>query len=398
MRLRVPIGVVVLGTILTSARADEFDRLEGEALAAIPRGAEATAHEALSLAEIGNLPRVLRGERSALVVARTDQGNLCRMLVAAGLRRTPGGQGESVPVVILERFDTFEAGAMTNRLVRGKDLLLFDGFRVDLDIGQVVPEGQGGDVQFLAGDPPGPRLAALAASKLYTLARSPLPTAAPAGQPSEGRGVLPSDFEGRYHLFANGQWSGTLDLKLDGRAVSGRFRSDQTGSVYPVAGITPAEAPGAIHFSITYPRSRQDFEGHLWSEGKGAMAGTLTLLGRTFGFFAVREGGHYAPEGDDVGLLSPDADRPGRHIVEVRPGGRVSLDGNALDLDGLTETLQAAVADDPKAWVLVRIAGNQTYATASCVLEAVRAAGVADIRLAVVEGASDSGKKEKSGG
>lgn len=308
MRLRCSIGVAVLGAlggaIFASARADDFDRLEGEVLTAIPKGPDATAHEALTLTELGNLPRVLQGARSALVVAKTDQGNLCRLLIAAGLRRAPGGRGEPIPVLVLERFDTFEAGAASNRLARGKDLLLFDGFRFDLDIGQVVPEGQGGDVQFLAGGTPGPRLAALAPTQLYTLAASPIPASAQAGQPSEGRGVLPSDYEGRYRLYANGQWSGTLDLKLDGNSVSGRFRSDQTGSVYPVDGITPADAPGVIRFSITYPRSRQDFEGRLWTAGKGAMAGTLTLVDRSFGFFALREGGHYAPDDDDAPIAT----------------------------------------------------------------------------------------------
>ena len=295
MRLGAILGVAALGGVL-AARADDFDRLEGGALAAIPHGPGTSAHEAMTLAELGNLPRVLAEARSALVVVKTDQGNLCRMLVAAGLRRAPGVPEPPVPVLVLERFDTFEAGAAVNRLARGRDVLLFGGFRFDLDLGQVVPEGQGGDVQFLADGGPGPRLAALAPTTLYTVASSPIPAEARAGLPSAGRGVVASDFAGRYRLFADGQWSGTLELALEGRSVSGRFRSDQTGSVYPVAGTAPADAPGLIRFAITYPRSRQDFQGRLWTAGKGAMAGTLTLLDRTFGFFALREGGHYAPD------------------------------------------------------------------------------------------------------
>jgi Biopolymer transport protein ExbD/TolR len=390
MRVGLILVLAALGGMRAVVRADDFDRLEGEALAAIPRSPAATAHEALTLAEMGDLPRVLAEARSALVVARTDQGNVCRMLVAAGLRRPPGGQGEPVPVLVLERFDTFEAGAALDRLAHGKDVLLFDGFRFDLDLGQVVPVGQGGDVQFLAGGGPGPRLAALATTTLYTVTASPIPAEARAGQPSAGRGVRASDFAGRYRLFADGQWSGMLELTLDGLAVSGRFRSDQTGSVYPVDGTAPADAPGLIRFSITYPRSRQDFEGRLWTAGKGAMAGTLTLLDRSFGFFALREGGHYAPEEGEAGLLTPDVDRPGRRVVVLRDDGRVTLDGKDLDLAGLTEALREAVADDPETWVLLRVPADQTVAAVSRALEAARAAGVADVRLVVAAPADEA--------
>ena len=49
--------------------------------------------------------------------------------------------------------------------------------------------------------------------------------------------------------------------------------------------------------TVKFPRSEGEFEGYLWTDGKGAMAGTFRLLDRTFGFFALREGGRAAPEG-----------------------------------------------------------------------------------------------------
>src|SRR5207253_60675 len=116
-----------------------------------------------------------------------------------------------------------------------------------------------------------------------------------------GRAVLPRDFAGRYHLFANGQWSGRLDLTVDeGGVVSGRFRSDLNGTSYPVSGQVAADVPQKIAFAITFPRSRQEYEGLLWTEGKAAMAGTLTMLDRAYGFFALREGGRFGPEGEDI--------------------------------------------------------------------------------------------------
>ncbi len=71
------------------------------------------------------------------------------------------------------------------------------------------------------------------------------------------------------------------------------------------------------------------------------MAGTLTLLDRTFGFFAIRDGGRYAPEARDLGpLQDPDRDRPGRITVALLPDGSITLDGKPIPLDGLAAALR----------------------------------------------------------
>ena len=308
-KLVASLGFCALAWVPAGARGDEFERIEGEALAGIPRSKDASARERLTVGEIDALPNLLRESRSALLVATTDRGNFARMLVFPALRKATGSDRdrEPVPVLVLERFDTFEAGNLTTRLARGKDLIIFDGFQVDLDSGQVVPEDQGGDLQFLARSDGGPRLVTLGKAKLYTLARAPTLATAAASRPSIGRTVIPTDFDGRYRLFANGQWSGTLELKVgpDG-VVSGRFRSDLNGTAYPVSGQVAAEIPHKITFRVKFPRTQQDFEGYLWTDGKGALAGTLTMLDQAYGFFALREGGRFAPEGDDIGPLAGD--------------------------------------------------------------------------------------------
>lgn len=364
------------------ARGDEFDRIEGEVLAAVPRSAEATPRASLTIGEIEALPNVLRESRSALLIATTDQGNPTRLLVSPALRKPPGGRGEPVPVLLLERYDTFEAGHLATRLAHGKDLILFAGFQVDLDSGQVVPEGQGGDLRFEVAARGSPRLVALEGCRLYSLAK---PLAVPAGaaaRPTLGRAVLPADFNGRYRLYANGQWSGTLDLKVDpAGVVSGRFRSDLNGTSYQVAGQVAAEVPQKVSFTITFPRTRQDYEGLLWTEGKGAMAGTLTMLDRAYGFFALREGGRFAPEGDDVGPVGADANRPGRRTVSVRKG-QYTLDGKPQTDQELTDTLKRAVAADPATWVLLRVPEDEPFSTVNTAFEVLGAAGVSSIRLA----------------
>ena len=369
------------------AWGEEFERIEGEALAGVPRSKEATPHGQLTVGELDALPNVLRESRSALLVATTDQGNLTRMLVSPALRRAPGSTKDPVSVLLVERFDTFDAGNLATRLARGKDLILFDGFLVDLDSGQVVPEGQGGDLQFRALGEGGPRLMVVGKAKLYTLTKAPLLASAALARPSIGRSVLPGDFAGRFRLFANGQWSGTLDLKVDGGGgVSGRFRSDLNGASYPVSGQVAPDVPHKISFAVKFPRTLQDYDGFLWAEGKGAMAGTLSMLDHVYGFFALREGGRFAPEGEDVGPLAKDgqASTPGRRTVVVRKG-QYTLDGQPRTDQELTDALKQAMTAEPATWVLLQVAADEPYAAIQQAFEAISTAGVRTIRLAAAD-------------
>src|SRR5690349_8257695 len=96
----------------SAAGGDEIDRIDGETLLQLVRSPDAKPLTRLSVSEIARLPIVLHDSRAALLVATTDGGNLARMLVSVALRKAPGGGGEPVPVLVLERFDTFEAGRM----------------------------------------------------------------------------------------------------------------------------------------------------------------------------------------------------------------------------------------------------------------------------------------------
>src|SRR6185437_11773672 len=102
----------------------------------------------LTVSDIGAMPPLLRDTRSALVLASTDRGNPVRLLLVPELRKPREGKGEPIPVVVLERLDSFDASEPSTRLASRRDVVVFDGFQVDLDTGQVVPEGQGGDVVF----------------------------------------------------------------------------------------------------------------------------------------------------------------------------------------------------------------------------------------------------------
>ena len=127
-----------------------------------------------------------------------------------------------------------------------------------------------------------------------------VPRSAP-GRPSAGPAVVPDDFNGRYTLVSNGQTSGSLELVVaaDG-AVSGRFRSDRNGSVYPVTGRIPADLTRRIEFEIKFPRTRQAFDGLLWTEEKNVFAGTVQILEHPYSFVAVREGAALLPASIDA--------------------------------------------------------------------------------------------------
>jgi hypothetical protein len=377
-----------LGVWSNPALADQFEQLDGPTLTRTLKGTDATPRASLTTSDIGGMPPLLRDTRSALVLARTDLGNPVRLLLVPELRKQASGRGEPIPVIVLERLDTFDASDPSTRLATRRDLVVFDGFQVDLDTGQVVPEGQGGDVIFRIQGEGGPRIESVGDARLFTLAKAPGLDTSTAPQPTPGKAVLPGDFAGRYRLFANGQWSGTLDLRVEGRGVvTGQFRSDLHGTTYPVSGQVTSDVAQKVLFAIKYPRARQEFEGYLWAEGKGAIAGVASLNERAVGFFAIREGGRYAPEGSDLGPISAaSADRPGRHVVEIL-GDKMMLDGKAATLEELTALLKTLVETEtgPAPWALIRASSDQKYSDVLRVAEVIQAAGVRLLRFELAE-------------
>jgi hypothetical protein len=291
--------------------ADAFDQLDARVLGALVARTDLPEVPTLSLAAIGNLPRLVPGLRSGLVVIRTDEGNVAAVALTSALRKSPQPDQKPIPVVVLERFVTFETGSGSGRRARGQHVVLFDGFTFDLDSGQVVPKGLGGDLTFQREGETGGKLAPLAPARLFQPEKPPLEHTRIPGQPSPGKQVIPADFNGRYQLVANGQWTGALELEVgDRNTVRGRFLSDETGSVYPVTGQVAGAGtpPHQIAFACDLPRSRLEFVGFLATEGKGAIAGTVDLQGRPFGFYALRQ--TRSDPGPDAPLTPPGTTSP----------------------------------------------------------------------------------------
>jgi biopolymer transport protein ExbD len=371
-----------------SAFGDDFGRILGPTLFEVPRRSEGHGTAHLSVRTIESLPEVVRGERSALVIATTDQGNLAKLLVSPGLRRQAAGGNKAamVPVINLERFETVDSGDRVSWKARGRDVLLFDGFEFDLDTGQVVPSGFGGDIGYSSRGQGGPELTALGKNALYAIDKPlPVPASLP-GRPSPGPAVAPADFNGRYTLIANGQTSGALEIAVDAAgSVSGRFRSDRNGAVYPVSGMVAADLPRRIEFEIKFPRTRQIFDGLLWTEEKNVFAGTVQILEHPYSFVAVREGAALLPEAIDATSppRAPAALKASTRVVTLdATTDRYALDGAAKSPEELTAALSAAVKADPSAVVLLRVPASTPFERVQRATRLVREAGIATIRLA----------------
>lgn len=365
------------------ASADEFDRFEGEALNRAIREPATRGRSELTLADLGELPRVLKDQRAAVLAVRTDQGNPSRVRLAPAFRKAGVEGGPPVPILVIERFDTFENGPATHRLAHGQDLVLFDGFLLDLDTGQIVPEGQGGDLRFqVQGDAHG-KLLALDPARLFLLDADSAPNGSPTpGRPSAGRAVLPADFAGRYRLVANGQWSGSLELNPGpGSRLSGRFRSDQTGASYPVTGQVGGESAHQIAFRVDLPRSSLEFQGRLWTEGKQVISGLVTLQRRQFGFVALREGARVDAEG--LALESPEAPAasPGRIELRLAADGSLLLGSRTLNQADQGEAFQGLAERDATAQVLVTVEPATPYHRLAALLKQLQEAGLGDVRL-----------------
>jgi biopolymer transport protein ExbD len=310
------------------------------------------------------------------------------VLAAPGLRRQAGAgrKGELAAVLQLERFETIDAGDRIARKARGRDVLLFDGFEFDLDTGQVVPPGFGGDVAYTFKGEHGPELTALGASKLFAIDRPIiLPTATP-GRPSPGPGVVPTDFNGRYSLVANGQTSGALEIAVDaGGQVTGRFRTDRTGAEYPVTGKVAADLARRIEFEIKFPRSRQAYEGLLWTEEKNVFAGTAQISEHPYSFIAVREGSSLVPETLEASSppRPPNAVAATTRVVELdAEADHYLLDGAARTADELKTALAAAVRARPDVSVLVSVSPSTPFHRVQRATRLIHEAGITAIRMA----------------
>ncbi len=298
--------VIAIGLASQPAWGDDFERYPASLLVQLTSNRDKPGVQALGFRELAGLPEVIRDIRATLVLARTAEGNVAKLILAPGFRKRAAGQaGPEAPVLVLERFETIDPANRGSIRARGQGVVLFDGFDFDLDSGQVVPAGFGGDLRFTGAGTGGPRLVVVGETKLFPIEK-PLAAAVVKNALTPGRVIAPADFTGRFTLYTDGRKAGVLELSIDAeRNIGGRFQSAQDGNAYAVEGALDAVNPRKIHFTIVFPQARQDYEGMIWSEGKGAISGVATLINHDFAFLALREG-------ETLGAAGPEAARAGR--------------------------------------------------------------------------------------
>jgi squalene-hopene/tetraprenyl-beta-curcumene cyclase len=282
---RLVIVVLAVLALTQPAQADAFDLYTNVVLAKLVESKNVKEFKQLAPRAMLDHDRVLPGITSTFLVVKTNGGRFAKLLVE------PGGQkiGEkSLPLLLVNRYVTYKDGEERQVLASGKNLHLYPGFRLNLDLGQVVPEALGGDLRFVVD---GERTYAepLGKARLFVVTRALDLTPKKGGKFVMGEKVEPKHFNGTFKLFDDGRRSGKLKLEVNGDGkVSGAYYSDKDGAKYTVKGRI-AHPGHVVEFSIVFPRTEQTFRGLLFTGNGKAMAGTAKLLERETAFYAIRE-------------------------------------------------------------------------------------------------------------
>lgn len=280
MRPIILAGIMLAAADSPAIAADAFDRHTTKWLQKGIRGQSPLKR--VSLQQAGKLKSIGPQVASPCIVVRTNDGNLAKVLLGWGFRR---GGDKLVPVLLLERFVTYRAGRGDTTAAAGKDVMLFAGFHFNLDIGQVVPAGQGGDVQFTQKG----ELEPLGNAKIYGLSGSQLPAPKNGAGPENRDGVSPRDFTGTWKVTVDGRWHGEMELELqDNGRLRGKYTSKESKSTYDVSGRI-ARLRHHVKLTIRLENAGESIDAFLFTRDKSVMAGSATLAGRDFGFYAVRE-------------------------------------------------------------------------------------------------------------
>lgn len=280
--LRIAIVFAACGIAAESAfAADVFDLHTSEWL---QKGIDKQKpRKSLSLADAGKLKTLSSDFSSYCVVMTTDEGNVAKALITWGKRRGPD---KTIPVLLIERFVCYRADRGDTAAASGENVMLFAGFTFNFDIGQVVPDGQGGDARFTDKS----LLEPIGKARLYGLDGSQLPAKKPGAalDPDDHDGVLARDFSGAWKVDVDGRWKGELRLTVTnaGRA-RGKYTSAESKSTYDVTGRR-ASLKHNLKLTILLDNAEQRIDAFLHTNDKSTMSGTATLADRKFGFHATR--------------------------------------------------------------------------------------------------------------
>lgn len=284
-RYVLPVLLTLTFSSITSAQT--FDHYLNKILTNIDKQKGVKEIKKLTSEMITDYDRVDAKANAAFIVVRTNQGRSCKLLVQSARQKI--SDEKSIPILYVKRFVTYRIGTEEARIAEGGKLSLFPGFRLSLDLGQVVPEEVAADLKFVV-DGENVYTEPVGKAKLYLLTE---PVASV--KPRKGDKVVVGEkfeleyFNGQYQLYDDGRRSGKLKIYVDGTngKVEGAYYSDRDGRKYEVEGKV-GDPQHAIRFSIKLPQAQQVFDGYLFTGDAKVIAGTSRLVKRQAGFYAVR--------------------------------------------------------------------------------------------------------------
>ncbi|MDP1796591.1 MAG: hypothetical protein Q8K78_03885 [Planctomycetaceae bacterium] len=272
--------VLILVTTTSAFAADVFDRHVSKDL---KRALEQPPLKELSLNDSAKLKRLASTLGSPCIVVKTDDGNYTKALIGWGLRK---GADKPTPVLLIERFVTYRGDRSDLTSAAGKDVMLFPGFGFNFDIGQVVPAGQGADIEFT----PEQAVKSVGDAVMVALNGSILAPAVKTDKydPAANEAVVAQDFAGSWKVDVDGRWKGEWELTVgDNGRVTGVFVSDELQNRYDITGQF-GSSPNNLRVEVFLANAQMQVDGYLWTKDKSQIAGTVTMTNRKFGFHAVR--------------------------------------------------------------------------------------------------------------
>jgi hypothetical protein len=278
------VAVVVAG----HAHADHFEHYINPVLdKAIQDGKNVKEQKELSATQIAEMGEVLADAADTFLIVRTNEDRWAKLLVQQARQRI--GKDKQVPMLLIAKYVTFKEATERTVKAKGENVHVYHGMRLNLDLGQFVPESLGGDILVEALDKESFKLKPLGNAKLYVLTKA-IPDVVPkkATKLFVGATFEMRYFNGEYKLSDDGRRSGKLRLGVnESGEVTGVFYSDRDGAKYEVFGKA-GEPQHQIRFTIKFPQVEQSFTGFLFTGNGKAIVGTTKLQNREAGFYAER--------------------------------------------------------------------------------------------------------------
>src|SRR5437763_5724189 len=119
-----PLALLACLVVVRSAHADAFDHYVNPVLAKALETKHVTELKELTPDQIGDNDRVLQNIPAALVIVRTNESRLAKLLVQSA-RQKVVGTDRTIPTLLIERYVTYKEGDEQTILASGKNLALF---------------------------------------------------------------------------------------------------------------------------------------------------------------------------------------------------------------------------------------------------------------------------------